>query len=177
MHKRNVLREMCVGDVWKLVEEKPTIILADEPLVKVLKKIVKRGLRDTVYVVTKSQRLCGTVSMRALLTQLFPLQAVGEDGGAGARFHFGAVTVGEIMNLKPRYVTTATPLSEMARIMMRERVNELAVVDERMRLRGEVNVAELFSGYLRLRDAPPDPPPVEDTGPGPAEATGHTVSD
>lgn len=158
MDKRNALNDMRVDDVWTLVEENPSVIGADEPLVNLLDKVARQGSRDTIYVVTKSRRLCGTVSVRSLLSQLFPLQAIGQDADGARPSRFGAVSVGEVMNLKPRFVTRNTRLSEMARIMMRDRVNELPVVDERLRLHGEVSIRELFSGYLRMRGGPPLPP-------------------
>jgi CBS domain-containing protein len=102
------------------------------------------GMRQ-VYVVDKDGRLCGTISTLDLLAQSFPIAnsasdvriRLGLDGGASA-------CARDLMKLRPLHVTTATRLTDAVRIMLRERVTELPVVDGRMQLLGEIGTRDML---------------------------------
>jgi CBS domain-containing protein len=65
------------------------------------------------------------------------------------------------MRLRPLYVTRDTRLVDAVRILLRERVTELAVVDERMRFLGELTAARLLAA---VED------PASEEAPAPARA-------
>jgi len=156
MKNRASLNQMSVGSIWHLVTEKPTVVRPDASLQDLLEVVAGKDCTTQVYAVNDEGKLCGTVPLERLVAQLFPLQGISEDWsmdmGEGPRF--GVASVQEIMDLKPRYVTRNTSLGEMARSMMRERVTEFPVVDDRMVLLGVVGVRSAVRGYLRMASAP-----------------------
>ena len=104
-----------------------------------------QGMRQ-VYVVDGDGRLCGSISTLSLLARSFPL--VTQSGAASERLGVrGAwpAKVRELMKLRPLHVTAETRLSDAVRLMLRERVSELPVVDGRMRLLGEIGTRDLLS--------------------------------
>ncbi len=52
------------------------------------------------------------------------------------------------MNDEPYFVEESTPLFEMAEILIREKINELPVVDKDRRVIGQVNVYEIIAAFL-----------------------------
>jgi Mg/Co/Ni transporter MgtE len=148
-----------------LVTEKPAVVRPDASLQDLLEVVAGKDCTTQVYVVNEEGKLCGTVPLDRLVAQLFPLQGITEDWSMDMREgpRFGVASVQEIMDLKPRYVTRSTPVGEMARSMMRERVTELPVVDDRMVLLGVVGVRSAVRGYLRMDSAPT--PEVESPSP------------
>ena len=61
--------------------------------------------------------------------------------------------VRDIMNPDPCYVREDTPLPGTSRLPIRERTNELPVVDGEMRVIGQVNVHAPIRRHLELRAA------------------------
>jgi Mg/Co/Ni transporter MgtE len=155
MRKRSVLNSIHVDEVWHIVVETPTSIAPDRPLIDLLWKIIDDTRTRHVYVVDGAQRLIGSVRLTTVVEQFFPFEAMTTKELPRQFFshiHLGAKTVRDIMLDKPFYVKKGTSLSEMAHILIREKINELPVVDDDMRLIGQVNMYEVITRYLQLRD-------------------------
>ena len=151
MENRASCNQTTVDSLRHLVKDRPTVIRPDASLHELLEVVARKKCTTQVYVVNEEGKLCGTVPLNCLIAQLFPLQAITEywSKRQGSGPQFGATSVQEIMVLKPRYVTPNTPLCEMARSMMRERVTELPIVDDRMVLLGIVGAHSAARSYLR----------------------------
>ncbi|RLC44775.1 MAG: hypothetical protein DRH70_08430 [Candidatus Coatesbacteria bacterium] len=144
--------DLTVGDVRSLLVERATVIKPGEPIRALLEKMIEDPRTRHVYVVDDEGVLIGSVRMNTVVEHLFPLSAVLEYSGAltMTSFHvFGAKTADDLMNDEPCFVEESTSLSDMARILMREKINELPVVDERHRVIGEINVYEVIAAYLK----------------------------
>ena len=53
------------------------------------------------------------------------------------------------MDDSPRFVKEATSLSDMANILVQEKINELPVVDDQMHIIGQLSLYEITTAYLK----------------------------
>ena len=152
MEKENLLKKMTAKDIRSLLIDKPSIISQDAPINELLAKINDDLRTRHVYVVDKENKLIGSVRMNSIVQYLFPMSAMihqtAEDPHHFCSVNFQADKVSEIMNPTPSYVSESTNLAEMAKILMKEKINELPVVDKNMIIIGQVNVYELILAYL-----------------------------
>lgn len=151
MKKKLVLADMTVAAVRKFFVENPSMVHADTSIDELLKKINKDPRTRHVYVVDDDNRLIGSVRMNTVVKYLFPMTSIVESvGNVGDEpfLAFGARTAKNIMNMNPFFVHETTSLAEMASILMREKINELPVVDEQMHIIGQVNMYEVIKAYL-----------------------------
>ena len=154
MDKRPLLNALTVENIWELVVDNPTTIRPDASLPELLEAMVEDTRTRHVYVVDEQRQLIGVVRMTTVTGLLFPLQVMGSvilDFYTFRHVNFGGKTVREIMNKKPRSVRPDTQLDELARILLKEKITELPVVDAHNKLVGQVNVYEIVKAYLQLR--------------------------
>jgi len=151
--------EAKVDNIRHLLVEDPTCAAPDEPIERLLEAMVADLRTRHVYVVDEDRRLLGVVRMNRVVEFLFPYAVCGEESHDGfARAGdlvdlLEARRVREIMNPSPSAVRPTTPLAEVCRILAREQINELPVVDEQNRVVGQVNVYEVIRRYLDLSRA------------------------
>jgi len=157
LEKKVVLGNMHVADVRQLLVEKPATIRPDQTERELLVKMVEDPRSRHVYVVDENHVLIGVVRMNRVVERLFPFSAVAERGAqliAGSLASFEGRTVAELMDDNPSFVYESTTLSEMATILMQEKINELPVVDSERRVIGQVNIYETIKAYLtEIRDS------------------------
>ena len=150
----NLLKNLHVKDIMNLRVSEPATAGPDDSIDFLLARIVEDPKTRHVYVVDDDERLIGSVRLNNIIEYLFPYTTLEEQDGRSA-IHFlyirGANRVKEIMNLYPVCVEKETPLIDMIRIMTKEKVNELPVVDHDKRIIGEVNVLEVIIGYLKTK--------------------------
>jgi CBS domain-containing protein len=148
------LADMKVKDIRHLLVEDPATTRPSASLLEVLEEM-KRDLRSRhVYVVDEAGRLLGTVRMASVVQYLFPFDAVVELNTPLYEAYvprLDAKTAADLMHTPPVRVTEETSLDEMARLLIREAINELPVVDENECLIGQVNVYETIKAYLELQ--------------------------
>jgi len=148
------LADMRVSDIRKLIVENASTIGSDEPIDRLLEKIVKEPLSRHVYVVDENNVLIGSVRLNAILQHLFPLMTMVTQDHNRLTDVFStlfAENVTDIMNVSPVFVKDETPVLEAVRIMIEEKINELPVVDLLERVVGEVNFLEIISAFLELK--------------------------
>ena len=150
MTERTELENTQVGDARNLLVENATVIAPDVSIEQFLAKTIEDPQTRHVDVLDEEGVLVGAVRMNTVVEYLFPFSALVASGGpAIARIpSLGARTVRDIMNTKPHYIEESTPLSDMAKILMQEKINELPVVDEDRRVIGQGNVYEVIAAYL-----------------------------
>ena len=148
------LADMKVKDIRHLLVEDPATISPSASLLEVLEEMKKDLRTRHVYVVDTEDRLLGTVRMGSVVEYLFPFDAVIEQDTPLYETYvprLDAKTAADLMHTPPVRVTEETSLGEMARLLIREAINELPVVDGNERLIGQVNVYETIKAYLDLQ--------------------------
>lgn len=139
-------------DVRNLLVKDPVVMGPEQSVEELLAAIIKDPRTRYAYVVDKKGRLIGSVRMNDVVRYLFPFEAVVEGStelSVGKYAYFEAKTVGDIMDDSPRFVKETTSLSDMADILIREKINELPVVDDQMRIVGQLSLYEVIATYLR----------------------------
>lgn len=157
--ERSVFEErlgaLTVADVRHLLVEEPTVVRPDESVESLLAKMIEDPRTRHVYVVDEEGVLLGSVRMNTVVEYLFPLTAIiqhSSELSLGTYVSFSSKTIRDLMNDNPRFVQESTLLSEVARILIEEKINELPVVDQRRRVIGQINVYEIISAYLKGLD-------------------------
>jgi len=87
-----------------------------------------------------------------IVEYLFPFETMVEHGtemSIGQLANFEAETVKDIMNESPSFVKKSAFLGDMAGILLQEKINELPVVDDDMRVVGQINIYEVIMSYLK----------------------------
>jgi len=146
------LGNMKVRDVRHLLVKDPVIVSPDQTVEELLAMMNKDTRTRYAYVVDKKGCLIGSVCMSAVAKYLFPFEAVVDSStelSVGKYAYFEAKTVGDIMDDSPRFVKEATSLSGMANILVHEKINELPVVDDQMRIVGQLSLYEIATAYLK----------------------------
>jgi CBS domain-containing protein len=139
---------MRVGDIRHLLVEKPSVITPDQPISRLLNCILKDPRTRHVYVVDEAGRMVGSVRLNALVRYLFPYESLDTTESAGEVFRIlSANCVGDIMSEDFHWVRDSTTLEDLVRIMSEDQVNELPVVDDRMRPIGEINMLEVIMAW------------------------------
>jgi CBS domain-containing protein len=152
MQRYTKIGEMCVRDIRHLLVETPSVVHSDASLEELLAAMIDDTQTRHVYVVDDQNVMIGSIRMNSVVEYFFPLEMVVEFGSTlniAKTSIFSATTARDLMNPTPRFVYESTSLGEMARILMREHINELPVVDEDKHLIGQVNVYELIAAYLK----------------------------
>jgi len=152
MAPRMKLGNMKVRDVRHLLVKDPVIVSPDQMVEELLTVMNKDPRTRYAYVVDKKGRLIGSVRMSDVAKYLFPFEAVVDSStelSVGKYASFEAKTVGDIMDDSPRFVKEATSLSDMANILVQEKINELPVVDDQMHIIGQLSLYEITTAYLK----------------------------
>jgi len=152
MSRRIKLGDTKVADVQHLLVEEPTTIGTGQGIDELLGKIIADPRTRHVYVVDEAGVLIGTVRMNRVVQYLFPFAAMVEQGSElsiGNMANFNVKLVEDIMDERPKFVKSSTTLVDMATILMREKINELPVVDEDMQVIGQINIYEVIMAYLK----------------------------
>ena len=146
------LGNMRVRDVKHLLVKDPVVVGPDQTIEELLAAMAKNPRKRYAYVVDKEGRLVGSVFMNDVVKYLFPFEAVVERStelSIGKYAYFETKTVGDIMNDSPRFMKETTLLSDMANILVKEKINELPVVDDQMHIVGQLSLYEVITAYLK----------------------------
>ncbi len=147
------LSKIKVRDIKHLIVQDPTVISQDCSIDDLLVKILEDPRSRHVYVVNKENSLVGSIRLNNIIRYLFTTTTLLENSVSFEINSFMAYSsakkVKDIMNTVPSYVYEDMFLSEMIRIMTKEKVNELPIIDNNKKIIGEVNVIEIIDYYLK----------------------------
>jgi CBS domain-containing protein len=146
MGNRYLTTSARIADLARQSGPRPLTVAPDNALKALLGTLAQARGTGQVYVVDAGGRLCGSLSLLTLLEQKFPLVALTADTGKKIPSRKRGCTLArEVMRLRPLHLTSETRVLDAVRIMLRERVTELPVVDERMRFLDELTAAQILA--------------------------------
>jgi CBS domain-containing protein len=154
MRKEYMLAGQNVGQIREYrVTNLPTIE-ESLPLTEIMSESAATG-KDihNIYVIDKQKRLIGSISAKQLIEYIFPMTAISEhsrNSGLGWTPRVNAGVAGDIMNKVPVSLKDTDSLATAARLLMREGVSELPVVDDHMHLIGVFTLKELIAAYQKV---------------------------
>ena len=153
MDKRNELGRLKINDVMHLVVKNPTVVKKDETISKLLDAVNKDLKTRHVYVVDDENRLIGSVRMNSIVKYLFPMKAILSSSitsHSNLNVNIFSATAENLMKMDPFSVKAESTLSSAATIMIKEEINELPVVDDEMKIIGQINVYEIIEAYKAI---------------------------
>ena len=149
------LSKVKVKDIMHLIVKKSATISKDSSLDQLLSKILEDTTSRHVFVVNEGNKLIGSVKLNNTIKYLFPAISLQENTDVfeiGSYMEYSnAQKVEDIMNTVCSYTFDDTMISDVIRIMIREKTNELPVVDKEFRVIGEINVLEIIMYYLKQK--------------------------
>jgi len=152
MSDRIKLGDMKVANIRHLLVKEPAVINKKQGIEDLLAGMIEDSRTRHIYVVDDAGILVGVVRMNRVVRYLFPFAAMIEQGSElsiGSLANFEAETVQDIMDDHPHFVKESTSLSKMADILIQQKINEIPVVGDDMRLVGQINVYEVIMAYLK----------------------------
>jgi len=143
-----------VKDISSLIVKNAATLNKDASMDELLEKIIEDTRSRHVYIVDENSNLLGSVRLNNVVEYLFPNTTLLETSNNMFVMKFlsysSAKLVEDIMINSPSFVYEETSLSEMVQIMIREKVNELPVIDQNRKIIGEVNILEVISYYTKF---------------------------
>jgi len=148
------LSKVYVKDIRDLIVKNPSTISPEASLDDLLTKIIENPVTRHVYVIDDNKVLIGSVRLNNTIEYLFPFTTIAAQKhriliSVDPFVRIEPKVVRDIMNGAPAFVFENTSLSEMVMIMMREKINELPVVNKKRQIIGEVNILEVIAYYLK----------------------------
>ncbi len=137
-----------VRDVRNLITQEPTVARRDESLVEVARKIVENPKTRSVYVVDSQNRLVGIIPVIELVQYLYYRDIPQEYVLYHPPMALSKDTRAEDIMLPPEFVKDDDNLRDAIRKMFKNNLKELPVVDEDMRIIGDLNILELIVAWL-----------------------------
>ena len=153
MEKRNNLGRMSISEVRNLIVKEPTTIHLNDEIDELIKKINENLKTRHVYVIDDNRKLIGSVRMNSIVQYLFPMAAILSAGITSTTkldVNLFSYKVADIMKQDPFSVKEDSKLGDIAMIMIKEKINEFPVVDDDMRLIGQINVYEIIEAYKTI---------------------------
>lgn len=142
---RKTIRNMKVCEIRELLIKDPTIVNEDDLITDVINEIVANPISRHAYVVDSNNKLIGSIKINSIINYLFPFESFWKnDDHSSYLTMFDKERADEIMLKDFHSVKDDTPLSDMIEIMLKEKINELPVINDEHNIIGEVNIMELL---------------------------------
>ncbi len=151
MENELLLGRKKVAEIKDLIIQNPSTVTPETPIREVMLKMTEDLRTRHVYVVDKDNYLVGEIRMSRMVKYLFPYTAMlelGADVAKNPSINFAAASAAEVMNNNPFKTYEDSSLSQVAKVFMNEKINELPVVTKDNKLCGEVNFFEIMVHYL-----------------------------
>ncbi len=137
-----------VRDIRTLITPDASVVDENAPLSEVAEEIIKDPKTTAVYVLNKDKKLVGVIPVTELIQYLY-YEDIPEEY---ILYHFplilsGNATAQDIM-LPPVYVKDTDDIKKAFKIMFKNRMNEVPVVDDDMHVIGDLNMLELIIAWL-----------------------------
>ena len=143
------MKRIKVSKVRKFITQEASIVHKDAGLMEIAKKIVEDPKTRSVYVVDKDNRLIGIIPVNFLAQYLFYEYIPDEFFYYKAVKPLEEVRAEDIM-IPPVFVREEDTLNIAFEKMAGNDLRELPVVDNDMKIIGDLNILELIIAWVRL---------------------------
>ncbi len=150
------LSQVTVKEIHNLIVENPSLIKKNAKLDEIIAKIIEDPRTRHVYVIDNNGKLLGSIRLNNIIECMFPQTSfntsVETKLTTKGLFQFKlSILAMDIMNTQPIYVFEETTIPDLVKIMIRENINELPVVNKDLIVIGEVNFLEIMTHYLKTQ--------------------------
>jgi len=137
------MKKIKVKKVRRLITIKPTLVRENATLHQVAKDLISDPKTRAVYVVDEERRLKGIITLESIMKYAFRHHLGVESIHPPVKF-LTAERAEEIM-IPPVYAKEEDTLEETLGKMLRHELEELPVVDEDLKVIGDLNMLEILS--------------------------------
>lgn len=142
------MRKLTVAKARKLITENPTLVNANESLPELALAITEDPKTRTLYVVDKSKRLIGLITLRDLIQAVFANLLEIDMLGHGVFRRLGIKEASDIMSTALIYAKDDENIETVLKRMLDNRLTEIPVIDQNMKVVGELNLLEMLSIWV-----------------------------
>jgi len=137
------VKRIKVKEVRGLITIKPTLVRENASLYQVARDLISDPKTRAVYVVDKENHLKGIITLESIMRYAFK-HHLGEESLHPPIKFFTAEKAEEIMT-PPIYAREEDDLEEVLGEMLKHKLEELPVVDEDLKVIGDLNMLEILS--------------------------------
>jgi len=147
-----MVKGIKVKSLHRLVTHQPILLKRDTPIDEIAKKILINPVTHSFYVIDDEARLVGKITLAKLVEHLFGDIILENSFDVFLAIHLSSKKkAGDIM-MKPIYVTPEATLKDAFLKMHQNNLLEMPVVDEDMRVLGDLNLIELIAALVEKRE-------------------------
>jgi CBS domain-containing protein len=143
------MKSAKVKNARKLITEKPTIINQNASLKELVLAITEDGRTRSLYVVDEKERLQGIITLRELIQSAFVYHIRSIPIPWHSIYHTLLETEAkQVMSTDPVFAKDEDDLEAVLNRMLENEMEEIPVVDDEMKVIGELNLLELLTVWL-----------------------------
>ena len=144
------MKRIRVSDIRQLITKEASLVGPEDPLTKVAEEIVRDPKTRSVYVVDEEGKLLGIITVHLLIQFLYypyiPAELISYD----LPFLLSREPkAGDIMQ-PPVWARDDESVTDVLVKMFKHGLEELPVVDDEMRVVGDLNILEFIDAWLSL---------------------------
>ena len=145
------MKETLVKEIREYITEKPTFVKEKDSIHAVIRKFITNPIIRAVYVVDEKTKLQGIITIREILKRIsvdfYSLSFIYSEPSFTGYNVMGALSQSratDIMNTEIYYVMDNDTIEKAFNIMFQNNAGEIPVVDDNLKLIGDLNVIELL---------------------------------
>ncbi len=145
------MRRVTVGSVRSLITTEPSVVVEDATLYEVAEEILRDPKTRSVYVINSERKLVGIIPVIELIQYMYYEYIPSEYITYRFPLALSRETCAKDIMLPPVYVRDDDSITEAFRLMFKENLKELPVVDRSMHVIGDLNILELIVAWKEMR--------------------------
>jgi len=145
------MRRVTVGRVRSLITTKPSLVGEDATLDEVAEEILRDPKTRSVYVLDSERKLVGIIPVIELIQYMYYEYIPSEYITYRFPLALSREPRAKDIMLPPVHVTDNDFITEAFRIMFKENLRELPVVDKSMHVIGDLNILELIVAWKEMK--------------------------
>ncbi len=145
------MKETKVKEIRKYITEKPAFVLENDSIHTVIRKFIENPIIRAVYVVDKKDTLQGIITIQDILKRIsvdfYSISFIYSESsftGYDLISTIGETKAKDIMNTEIYYIKDEETIEKAFNILFQNNAGELPVVDDKLKLIGDLNVIELL---------------------------------
>ncbi len=145
------MKETKVKEIRKYITEKPAYVLETDSIHTVIRKFIENPIIRAVYVVDEGNVLQGIITIQEILKRIsvdfYSISFIYSESsftGYNLISTIGETRARDIMNTEIYYIKDEETIEKAFNILFQNNAGELPVVDDKLRLIGDLNVIELL---------------------------------
>ncbi len=145
------MKNTKVKEIREFITEKPVFVTETDSIHLVIKRFTENPIARAVYVIDKNETLQGIITIQEILKRIsldfYSISFIYSESsftGYNLISTIGETKAKDIMNTEIYYVKDNDTIEKAFNILFQNNAGELPVVDDKLKLIGDLNVIELL---------------------------------